>query len=854
MGTLLLALAYAFAALLGGTLEVAPVNVSPVWPAAGVALAGLLLYGRSLWPGVFLGSFSVLAVVLVASTESLPRGLLTAAGVAAGASASAVFATFLVQRFALERVPPHSLRGLAALVGLGALIGPLPNTLIGTAMVGLAGYVEPHHLAGAAASWWLGDVVGILVAAPPLLLLGERHPIGPSRSVAEALLLLFLFLVVGAVAFGPWVPATRQYQLAYLALPLLVWAALRFGLAGAAAGNLLVASMAITWTAARQGPFAGLDVGESLRLLQIFVVVVSVTFLALAVVMEERAAAHRALSAARRELRNQVEEQTRALRHSLALLRATLDATADGILVVDGQGRIVSFNRRFLELWRLPRSLLEAGDDRAAIGAVLSQLEDPDGFRARVEELYGHPTAEAHDLVQLRDGRIFDRFSRPQWLDGQPVGRVWSFRDVTARRLAERERDRLLVQEQQARREAEQAHARTIFLSEASRALATSMSFAATARRVVGLALAGGGRFATLYLVDASGRPAPVAAAHFDGAAIGWLLEEDGGAPPVPNLDGRVRSTLEAGRSQQWRGDGELGPVLCVPLASRGRFIGVLAVGRRAGAGPFRREDAAVLEELGQRSALSLENAALLREAQEAVRVRDDFLSIASHELKTPLTTLKLQLQKMERILRRDPTDTRIAGLLQSVVRQSGRLHALIDELLDLSRITTHRIALVSESLDFGELVAESVERSREPAARAGSSLLLATDGDLHGSWDRVRLEQVVGNLVSNAVKYGAGRPIEVRVLDEGELVRLDVEDHGIGISPEDQARIFERFERAVASRHYGGFGLGLWIVRQVVEAMGGRIWVESVAGRGSTFSVELPRGQPQAAMGEHPT
>ena len=196
----------------------------------------------------------------------------------------------------------------------------------------------------------------------------------------------------------------------------------------------------------------------------------------------------------------------------------------------------------------------------------------------------------------------------------------------------------------------------------------------------------------------------------------------------------------------------------------------------------------------------------------------------------------------MQRLVQTNPSDPALPPLLDSVTRQSQRLHALIDELLDVSRITTHRILLDAEQLDLAELAQEAVDRLREPAARAGSPVSLEVRGDAAGRWDRIRIEQVLGNLIANAIKYGNGAPIDVIVDGTGPLVEISVQDRGIGISARDQERIFERFERAVASRNYGGFGLGLWIVRQVVEAMGGRIWVESVPATGSTFHVVLPR------------
>ncbi|MGZ3459899.1 MAG: sensor histidine kinase, partial [Archangium sp.] len=173
----------------------------------------------------------------------------------------------------------------------------------------------------------------------------------------------------------------------------------------------------------------------------------------------------------------------------------------------------------------------------------------------------------------------------------------------------------------------------------------------------------------------------------------------------------------------------------------------------------------------------------------------------------------------------------------------SQRLGALVDELLDAGRITAGRLKLEREEVDLATLARDAVGRMSEALARTGSEVKLVADAQVVGRWDRVRLEQVVGNLLSNAAKYGRGQPVEVRVeAGHDGRARLVVKDHGIGIAPEDQARIFERFERAVNGRQFHGLGLGLWISREIVESHGGHIQVQSAPGEGSTFTVELPR------------
>jgi signal transduction histidine kinase len=281
------------------------------------------------------------------------------------------------------------------------------------------------------------------------------------------------------------------------------------------------------------------------------------------------------------------------------------------------------------------------------------------------------------------------------------------------------------------------------------------------------------------------------------------------------------------------------GVTASLPLLIDDRLVGVVAVGFP----PERRLDGAeraFVATLADQCAQALDRARLYTEARDAVRLRDDFLSIASHELNTPLTSLKLALAHLGRRAFEPDTASRLLGTAE---RQVTRLNSLVNELLDVSRITAGKLKLDPEDIDLVAAVAEVVSRLSVDVQRSGSELTVESDGPVIGRWDPLRIDQVATNLLSNAIKFGEGRPIRVRVSAEGNRARLVVKDAGIGIAPEEQARIFERFERAVATPHFGGFGLGLWIVRQIVEAMAGEIRVESAPGEGSTFTVELPRG-----------
>jgi signal transduction histidine kinase len=196
----------------------------------------------------------------------------------------------------------------------------------------------------------------------------------------------------------------------------------------------------------------------------------------------------------------------------------------------------------------------------------------------------------------------------------------------------------------------------------------------------------------------------------------------------------------------------------------------------------------------------------------------------------------------------------RVATKLESANMQTQRLGRLVNELLDISRVAQGQLLGKIEDVDLVPLVRGVIDRSREALARAECPVELYASPRLVGRWDAMRLEQVVGNLISNAMKYGSGKRIQVKLSGTSTHAQIEVQDEGIGIAPEDAERIFERFERAVSVRHYGGFGIGLWLVREIVQALGGTVQVESTPGEGSTFTVTLPLSGPeQPAAGEQP-
>ncbi len=241
-----------------------------------------------------------------------------------------------------------------------------------------------------------------------------------------------------------------------------------------------------------------------------------------------------------------------------------------------------------------------------------------------------------------------------------------------------------------------------------------------------------------------------------------------------------------------------------------------------------------------------LERERLVTELEQALHARDDFLMVASHELRTPLTSLQLTASSVLRQLHKaagKPLPPQLLDERMSAVkRQLDRLEQLINALLDVSRIGVGRLELQLEDADLVEIARDVLSRVRDEASRQNVTLELQAPASLVGRWDRSRVDQILTNLIANAIKYGQGKPVDVIVTGDDEHAELRVRDRGIGVPREQQERIFGKFERAASQRNYGGLGLGLWITRELVELMHGSVRVESTPGHGATFIVSLPR------------
>ncbi len=403
------------------------------------------------------------------------------------------------------------------------------------------------------------------------------------------------------------------------------------------------------------------------------------------------------------------------------------------------------------------------------------------------------------------------------------------------------------------------AHHRAQFMAKASAVLGSSLDYEETLRNVASLAVPTIGDWCAVDLLQDSGEVRAVAVAHVDPEKVALAHELRRRYPPHPDAPGGVYLVMQTGTSvlhpvlgddvlvayandaEHLRILQELGirSSILVPIKDGASSLGAIMFVRSSPDNPYTEDDVLMAEQLAERAGAAIVNAKLYSAARDAIRVRDEFMLVAGHELRTPLAALGLLHESLEKI--RDGTPLEKIRERGSKLRaQSQRLGRLVEDLLDVTRMSAGRFTLEPEPFDLGALVGDVGERMREELERSQSPLTLEL-APVEGTWDRARIEQVVTNLLGNAAKYGRGAPIRARVDRDGDLAVLTVVDRGIGISVEDQPRIFERFERAAPARKFSGLGLGLWITSELVHAHGGTIAVESEPGNGATFIVRLP-------------
>lgn len=506
------------------------------------------------------------------------------------------------------------------------------------------------------------------------------------------------------------------------------------------------------------------------------------------------------LSSTNEVLEREIAERTRAendLKESLSLLEATLESTADGILVTDMMGKIKSFNRQFKKLWHLPDSVLESRDDEVS-SFVLDQLSDPDAFLRRVKEIYRQPEKESFDVLQFTDGRVFERYSKPQIIGSRIVGRVWSFRDITERRRAE-EKLQTATEEWAT---TFNSIAEPVSIQNASYEIvrvnkAFAQTFGKEPEKLLGKKC-----YAVVHGTD---RPWP-ACPH------GCTLQD--GAPHTEVFfEPRLSCHIE---------------VATYPILDKEEQIeGTVHIIKN-------------IEERKQTE----ERQALLIERLEAVNEElQHFAYVISHDLKAPLRGIRLLAEWLHTDCGERLGEEGAENLLL-LQNRVDRMHNLIDGVLQYSRVG--RIREETTAVDLAGLVPSIMDAIAPP-----EHVTVTVEGPLPTiACEQTRITQVFQNLLTNAVKYldkPAGE-IVVTCADQGDTWLFRVSDNGPGIEPKHFDRIFRIFQTLAPRDAFESTGVGLTLVKKIVELYGGTVWVESEVGQGSTFFFTFPKQQPGCA------
>ena len=573
----------------------------------------------------------------------------------------------------------------------------------------------------------------------------------------------------------------------------------------------------------------------------------------------------------------------RLLEESEQRYRSLFEFNPDGVFLLSREARFTSLNpaAELISGYSLDE-LVSINPNRLIVAEHLERtLANFQGALA------GVPSSDEIAIVH-KDGRRVELGLTwvPMRVEGEITGVFGIAKDITRRRSAEDERAEILAREQEARSRAVAAEQRAEFLATASELMVASLDYETTLTSVANLVVPQLADWCEIDVLRDDGslrRLVGTADTRLQGR-IDELQRRYAGREPGERMTSRLMDVIRSGKpefvpdiAEDWVARQGITPELLtvlrsldltsymrVPLIARDHALGAITFAFAGSGRRYSEADLALGSELGRRAALAVDNARLFREAQRAIELRDEFLAAASHDLRTPVTTIKAHAQLLQRTILRGNTGkrrskegapdrlepTRLLSGLQSIDEAGSRIAAQIEELMDLSRLQSGRpLELHRTSTDLVALARRCAEThqqfSQQPRIRVE-----AEQPELIGSWDSVRLERVLSNMLSNAIKYSPnGGDVAVRITSDaatgGLETLLTVHDQGIGIPKADLPHIFEQFYRARNVTGRPGSGIGLAGVRSIVEQHGGAITVESLEGQGTTFTVRLPLSGP---------
>ncbi len=825
---------YILTAKFGFSLDAVSGYATLIWAPAGIALAALVICGMNFWPAVLVGAF------VAAYLNGMH--LFISLAISVGNTAGALIAAYLLKYIFDFDQSLTRLKDVVALFVAGG-IGPIVSATVGTTAIWSEKLRTFETFSATWEAWWMGDALGILVIAPFFFVWLKKTERRLKHRYFEAIVFLVLFIFCTGVVFEKIINPVKFRLYPYVFFPLVVWAATRFGQRGGTLITLVIASMSIFTVAHGTGPFAVAGLRESLVLVHSFVSVIALTAITLAAATGERD-----------RLFDNQSDSNRKLFETKNQLDTILQSITDGIAVIDSEENIVFTN----DLSANFRGFAVAEE---LIHRKVSEAEQK--YEIFDEKMRPVPWQMAPHRVALQGRTIPDtEFCFRNKITGE---KKWSlFKSVPV--FDEFGNVKLVVSMFKDFTKRKQNEENLKFLDEANRVLGSSLDYKETLENVAKLTVPRFADWCAIDVIENKGeQPRRIAVAHRDPEKLEWAKEFSLKFPPSWDAEAGAGNVLRTGRSELYPSITEgmlassgrseayleyirqlgIQSVMIVPLKSRGETFGVITMVSAESGRHYDEGDLRFAEELARRADNAVDNAILYRHAQEAIRLRDEFLSIASHELKTPLTSLSLQIQLADKGIKQELGSVRSVDKLtrtfENSSKQIRRLTSLVDELLDVSRIQAGRFTFKFATTNLSSLVKDIVQRMSDQLSRAGCKVDLSVEEGIWGDFDSMRVEQILNNLLSNAAKYACRTDVQVSLKRIDSRIQLIVEDHGPGIPTEVQASIFDRFVRAKNNVNIAGMGLGLFIVREIVRGHNGTIRLESEKGEGAKFIIELP-------------
>lgn len=759
---------------------------SPLWPPSGLALAMVLIFGLpQAMPGIILG---ISALALQNHTP-----IISIIGLIASALLESMIASMLLQAIGKGRFRFKSPADIFNFIGIAVFLAPFISSTVAIAFMYAGNMVLLPAIPKTWVTFFIGNSLGILIFTPFILSFSRYQ--GRKYSNAEGLLLFVLLTGTSYWAFDN--EGVKKFAL----LPLLTWAALRFSFRGVSVATMIVGFMAIWRSTFLWGVFDSTSPEADLLWIQCLSAGTAIVGYFMATVVEVQ-----------EESQLKELELTMNLRHkkvaeeALAILDQSIHKSPIGFALIDRELKYIRVNETLaafnghLPEHHLGRHLREMASDTSEMEAMIERVfvsgESFMGLTTTGKTAASFPVYGQVSYYPIRHPATNEIFA---------VG--VTFQDMTEQVMSQN-----LIRENQD------------FLEFAQKAgKIGAFEWNVNTQKIIW----------TSELENIYG----LGPGEFTGKYEEWLTFIHHDDRETASKAVKKMTTVGRELSHEFRIISKQGAIRWI--LARGKIVkdskgnNIKFIGINIDI-----TDQKVIEHK-----LRLTEANLLH----ALAVRDEFMAIASHELKTPLTSLKLSFQMYERnIIRRDPlaySPEKIQNFLEKNSKQLDRLTRLVDDMLDISRIRTGKLTLKKEPCEISGMLRDILGRTREQFEACGSGQpTIEHIETAYGEWDPLRIEQVLTNIITNAIRYGQGKPIAISIMNQQESVRIAVKDQGLGIPKSDQEKIFQRYERGLLAREVSGLGLGLFISEQIVAAHGGKIWVESELGKGAIFFVDLPR------------